>query len=185
MVHEFAEAQRRDRLARLECQLRHGPHNPVRRRRPRGRASQAIAVPADIVFAAITDIAGLPRWNALVDEIVEGPARLAPGAVWDARMRKGAITWVSKSEVTVHDPDTRRFVHLSRTDDGNPSVAEWEWHVTPARGGAIVAVEWRLQPETDLRRIVLAPMRSRMLRREVPASLAAFERYVETRSKAA
>ena len=83
--------------------------------------------------------------------------------------------------VDILDAVNRRFVQRSRTDDGNPSYAEWEWTVTADAGGSRLHVSWSLHPVTFWRRTLLVRMRARPLSRgELPASLAALAGMVNT-----
>lgn len=182
VLAQLAESRRRDLVVRLDEAQRHGRAAPAaaRRRPVRGSAEHRIEAPADRVFAAVTDIGRLPEWNDLMAEVVERPPVLARGAVWRIRMRSGALTWVSRSEVRTYDAVARRFAYRSATDDGNPSFAEWTWEVRPDGPGAcVVRVSWTLRPETFWRRALLVRVRSRALRREVPASLRALAAYVD------
>ena len=132
----------------------------------------AIDVPADPVFATITDIHKLPAWNAAISRVVQQPPVLAPGAEWVVEVRALNQTWRSRSRVEEIDTKARRFVYRSGTDDGNPSYAIWRWEVAEVDGGCQVRVTWDLHPVTFWRRHLLVKVRSRQLRRtEVPASL--------------
>ncbi len=84
-----------------------------------------------------------------------------------------AMRWRSRSRCEQLNPASHTFVYRSATDDGNPSFAIWRWTVTPRATGAHIRVEWELHPATFWRRVLMGPMRSRMLRRELPTSLAA------------
>jgi len=138
---------------------------------PRNRASILIARPPAEVFAFITDIDRLPTWNDLITGVVTRPHDLQPGAVWKVSLAQGPMRWVSRSTVVEHDPQCLRFVHRSGTDDDNPSFALWNWHVIQHPIGSELTVAWSINPRTRLRRWMLAPLRARRLRAEVPASL--------------
>jgi hypothetical protein len=125
----------------------------------------------ETAFAMITDLDALASWNDQIAEVVERPPALAPGAIWKVRMQQGPMRWVSRSTVIELDADRHVFVHRSGTDDDNPSWSEWRWRVLPAGDGSRIEVGWTLHPRTRLRRLLLAPYRSRRLRREVPVSL--------------
>jgi hypothetical protein len=142
------------------------------------KAQLFVEADADAVFDVITDVDRLPEWNDLIEAVVVRPAGMGRGAVWKVRMRAGTVSWVSRSVCLAHYPTARQLRYRSGTDDGNPSYADWAWTVTAAAGGCVVEVAWALHPETFLRRLLGAPVRSRMLRREVPVSLAALARYV-------
>lgn len=128
---------------------------------------------ADSVFAALTDLEHLHDWNDVIIGVVERPAALDPGAQWVVEMRALGQRWRSRSTVIAHDPAARRFSYRSQTDDGNPSFAEWAWAVSPLTATTSqVTVTWHLHPATFWRRVLLARIRGRQLRRrEVPASI--------------
>ena len=138
--------------------------------------SQAVAVAADAdtVFGVVTDVAGLPSWNAAMTSVVAQPDRLDPGSEWVVEFHALGQTWRSRSTVEVLDTRARRFSYRSGTDDGNPSYARWTWEVAEDPVGSRVTVSWTLHPITFWRRLLLVRIRSRQLaRQEVPASLAA------------
>jgi uncharacterized protein YndB with AHSA1/START domain len=138
---------------------------------PRNRASIVIARPPAEVFAFITDVDQLPAWNDLITGVVSKPADLQPGSVWKVSLAQGPMRWVSRSTVVEHDPTLGRFIYRSGTDDDNPSYAMWSWQVTPHPLGSELTVSWSVNPRTRIRRWVLAPLRARRLRAEVPTSL--------------
>lgn len=145
------------------------------------RAAREVAAAPDLVFDVVTDLAALTRWNAVVVEVTDTPPELVPGAQWVVRCRAKGMSWSSRSTLLELDPAGRRFAHRSGTDDGNPSYADWRWTVRPTGGGCRLQVEWQLHPRTTLRRLVLAPVRARMLRREVAVSLDALAQLVAAR----
>lgn len=131
-------------------------------------------VPPDTAFDTITDLNQLSAWNAGITRVLEAPVTLAPGQEWTVEVTALGQRWPSRSRVTALDRQARVFRYRAQTDDGNASYADWTWTVTDAPGGCDVAVTWQLSPQTFWRRILLAPIRQRQLRRtEVPASLAA------------
>ena len=143
------------------------------------RSSAIVAAPADAVFRTLTDIAGLPQWNAAMTAIIEQPDRLEVGAEWMVEFQALGQTWRSRSVVEELDEVAGRFVYRSATDDGSPSFARWTWEVTAEGDGSRVAVAWQLHPATFWRRALLVRIRARQLARtEVPASLAALSRAV-------
>jgi len=139
-------------------------------------ASTSATVPAspDAVFRTLTDIAGLPAWNRAMTSVIDEPAALEVGAEWVVEFRALGQSWRSRSTVEQLDVVGRRFAYRSRTDDGNPSYARWDWGVTDDPAGSRVTVSWDLHPVTFWRRFLLARIRARQLARtELPASLTA------------
>ena len=123
------------------------------------------------VFAFITDLDALPRWNKAIEEVIERPATLCPGASWRVRMHADGLRWTSRSTLVRCHLVTGEFVYRSGTDDGNPSFTEWWWRAVVRGDGTELTVRWSLHPRTRFRRWFLARYRLRRLRREVPASL--------------
>lgn len=133
-------------------------------------------IPADpdAVFETITAIDGLPDWNHAITSIVVRPDDLVVGAEWVVELHALGQSWHSRSTLSDLDPRARRFCYRSRTDDGNPSWADWKWSVTGQPAAAEVTVTWELHPVTFWRRVLFSHIRRRQLARtEVPASLAA------------
>jgi uncharacterized protein YndB with AHSA1/START domain len=145
-----------------------------------GSACMAMVASAADVFEVISDLDRLPEWNRAIERVVERPAALEPGAEWVVVMHPEHLPrWRSRSHVEALEPD-RRFVYRSHTDDDNPSFAVWQWDLTPAGDdGVEVTVRWEGHPKTIGRKLLGAPMRSRMLTREVVTSLAAVRARVE------
>ena len=140
----------------------------------RGHVDATVDADPDRVFAALTDIEHLPQWNRRIAKVLRTPpGPLGPGAEWCVKMVVPPATWPSKARVVTYDPDRRVFAHVSQSDDGNPSFAEWTWTVTPAGAGSRVRVEWVVNPKTFWRRLLFARLRDRQLPREVEASMAA------------
>jgi uncharacterized protein YndB with AHSA1/START domain len=136
-------------------------------------ASAIVSASPDAVFRTLTDIAGLPVWNAAMTSVIEEPAALEVGAEWVVEFRALGQTWRSRSTVEQLDPAGRRFAYRSRTDDGNPSYARWDWVVANDPAGSRVTATCDLHPVTFWRRTLLSRIRARQLRRtELPASLA-------------
>lgn len=134
----------------------------------------AIAAHPDTVFGIVTDISGLPSWNAAMTAVVDQPERLEVGAEWVVEFHALGQTWRSRSVLEELDVAARRFTYRSGTDDGNPSYARWTWVVEQDGRGSRVTVQWSLHPVTFWRRVLLVRIRGRQLaRREVPTSLAA------------
>jgi hypothetical protein len=128
------------------------------------------------VFALVTDIDRLPEWNAIITQVVDRPATLAPDVEWVVELKAMGRSWRSRSQVLQYDEVARRFEYRSHTDDGNPSYGIWSWQVADDPGGSRVTVTWHLYPQTFWRRVLLARIRGRQLRREVHDSLGSLER---------
>lgn len=129
-------------------------------------------MPSRAVFATITDPSRLPSWNAAIRRVVDAPISLAGGSDWVVEMYVLGRTWHSHSQVAELNAVTRTFRYRSRTDDGNPSYADWAWTVTPAgQRGSDVTVSWDLHPVTFWRRVLFVHIRRWQLRREVGASV--------------
>jgi Polyketide cyclase / dehydrase and lipid transport len=128
------------------------------------------------VFALVTDIDRLPEWNAIITQVVERPAALARDVEWVVELKAMGRSWPSRSRVLVYDEVARRFEYRSQTDDGNPSYGIWSWQVADDPGGSRVTVTWDLYARTFWRRVLLARIRGRQLRREVKGSLQSLER---------
>ncbi len=85
-------------------------------------------------------------------------------------------SWRSRSRAVELDTTARRFRYRSCTDDGNPSFGDWTWTVDDhGKGGCRVVVGWALEPRTFWRRVMMARVRNRLLRREITASLEALK----------
>lgn len=115
-------------------------------------------------------------------QIVDAPAEPVVGADWVIELHAVGEHWNSRSTVTHLEPAARRFGYRSRTDDGNPSWADWHWSIDDhPDGGSSVTVTWEIHPMTFWRRALLARIRRRQLdRTEVPASLAALALLIST-----
>lgn len=150
-----------------------------------GQTTAVIEASPAAVFCKLTDLAGLPSWNAAMTKMCEVPEILEPGAEWVVEFHVLGRSWRSRSRCEIFDPDARRFVCRSGTDDGNPSHARWEWTVTPEGDASAVEVRWELHPVTFWRRVLLGRIRGRQLGRgEVPNSLSALGRAVSQVSAA-
>jgi uncharacterized protein YndB with AHSA1/START domain len=137
-------------------------------------ASASVPASPDAVFRTLTDIAGLPAWNAQMTSVIDQPVSLEVGAEWVVEFHALGQTWRSRSTVEELDVTRRRFAYRSRTDDGNPSYAIWTWDVADDPAGSRVTVTWHLHPVTFWRRVLLSRIRARQLARtELPASIAA------------
>jgi uncharacterized protein YndB with AHSA1/START domain len=136
--------------------------------------TQFVAAAPDAVFRLITAPDRLPEWNRAIVRVVDAPQQLSVGAEWVVQLSALGQSWPSRSTVLELDPGTRHFAYRSQTDDGNPSYADWSWDVADAPGGCEVTVSAALHPTTFWRRVLLARVRDRQLRRrEIPASLGA------------
>lgn len=134
-------------------------------------ASARIDAAPEEVFAAVTDLARLPEWNDVIREVLEVPPRMEVGARWKVRIHAMGSSWVSRSEVRAYDRAGGVFAYRSQTDDGNPSFADWEWRIAPDGGASRVTVSADVNPQTFWRKHLLAKIRRRSLRKEMPASL--------------
>jgi uncharacterized protein YndB with AHSA1/START domain len=138
------------------------------------RVTQFIAGAPDDVFRLVISPERLPEWNAAIVDVVDAPEQLTPGVEWVVRLSALGQSWSSRSTVLELDVVDRRFVYRSQSDDGNPSYADWSWHVADEAGGCVVAVSYALHPVTFWRRVLFAKIRGRQLvRRELPESLRA------------
>lgn len=148
----------------------------------KGSSEREIRSPADDVFATITDLGRLPAWNGRMTRVVSVPPTLEAGAEWVVELRVGR-TFESRSVVLEYDAADRRFVHRSKPDDDNPSSTVWTWTVDPSPGGGSrVTLHWDMQPQTAMRRLLVAPVRAWQIpRRDAPDSLAALAALCEAR----
>lgn len=135
--------------------------------------------PAD-VFRTVTDIQGLPTWNKGIVEIIELPDRLQEGSLWKVRVHALGQSWVSKSTLTELNPESGRFAYRSQSDDGNPSFADWAWHIEPDGAGSRVSVTVDVNPQTFWRRNLLIKLRRPGLRKEMQQSLEALQSAIST-----
>ena len=139
-----------------------------------GRAETTIEGSPSAVLSTIADIERLPEWNAAIEQVVEGPSELTPGATWTVEMHPSrAFRWKSVSTLRELDADGLRFTYRTVNADGNPSYTLWSWDLTPTTSGVRVAVQWDAYLETLDRRLLAGPIRRRQLRKEVAASLTA------------
>ena len=87
-----------------------------------GSATTRVTARPDEVFDLITDVDGLPDWNACIESVVERPESLIIGAEWVVTMHVPHMPrWNSRSRVLEIDRDAGTFVH--RTQSGNFHVA--------------------------------------------------------------
>jgi hypothetical protein len=144
--------------------------------RKRASVTRTVAAPAREAFALVTDVDRLPEWNAGMTRVLDRPDAPTPGSEWLVELRAMGQTWRSRSRLEELDYARRVFRYRSGTDDGNPSYAVWEWRVDGDGADSLVTVSWELHPATFWRKVLLAAVRHRQLRRtEVPASIAALE----------
>ena len=144
-----------------------------------GAATTRVSASAREVFDLITDLDRLPEWNQAIERILEHPEALTPGAEWVVVMHpSGTPRWKSRSHLEEIEP-CARLVYRSHSEDTNPSYARWQWEITPAHDGVQVTVSWDGHPKTIGRKLIAAPIRRRMLEREVAASLDALRRTLE------
>lgn len=133
-----------------------------------------------MVFNRLTDPSRLPLWNRAITEAVEAPENLVVGSVWKVRLHVLGQSWISRSQVTILDPAGGIFGYRSQTDDGNPSYADWEWHVAAVQDVSTVTVSVELRPTTFWRKHVLVRIRRPALRREMHDSLGALGAAVDS-----
>lgn len=144
-----------------------------------GSASARVAADPGSIFDVITDLQRLPEWNDAIERVVEAPSALTDGAEWVVTMHPArGMKWNSRTRLVKLDPVHYQFSYRSGTDDDNPSYALWHWDVSPASTGSEVTVSWEAHPETVGRRLLAAPLRRRMLEREVAKSLDALSNTV-------
>jgi uncharacterized protein YndB with AHSA1/START domain len=137
----------------------------------------------DELFRLITDVERLPQWNAHIPKVVQAPAApLSPDVEWVVRMRAMGSGWDSRATCVECDRASMRFAHRSRTDDGNPSYALWDWQLTPSGDRTDISVRYELHPKTFWRRKLFARIRHRQLQKEIRASLRAAEALLATSS---
>ena len=134
-------------------------------------ASAVIPETPDRVFALLTDLDQLPRWNAEITAVLQRPAQLEPGTEWVTQMRAAGMSWPSRTRLLELDDRHRRLVYRSVSDDGNPSFTIWTWEVIAHPAGARVNVAWNPTPRTFWRRHLVVHWRRRCLARQVPRSL--------------
>ena len=144
-------------------------------------ATKVIAADPDDVFRLLAEPGRLPDWNRKIVRLVEAPEPLTTGSQWVVELSALGQSWLSRSTVVALDATKRRFAYRTQTDDGNPSYADWTWQVADAADGCTVTVTLGLHPVTFWRRVLLAKVRSRQLRRqELPESLDALAALVAT-----
>jgi hypothetical protein len=139
-----------------------------------------IAASPDVVLNFVTDVSKLPEWNRAITEVIETPGPLTLGSVWKVRIHALGQSWVSKSQVSGVDRAAGRFAYRSQSDDGNPSYADWEWHVEANGDGSMVTVTVDLNPMSFWRKHLLIRIRRRALRKEMQTSLTALAVAVHT-----
>lgn len=148
-----------------------------------GSVELHIEAAPEIVFAAITDLPGLPRWNRRIAKVIDHPGRLTEGAEWVVQMRMYGQRFASRSRVLTLDPHSGRFQHRS-SPDGDPDYSIWMWEVAREGIGSTVRVSWELNPVQFLNRTFWVRLRSRALLKEVSVSLTTLEQLIAERSRA-
>ena len=144
-----------------------------------GSDASRLTAPANVVFAALIDVDGLPAWNARVHHVIESPAGpLEEGSEWVVQMRASGGRWPSRARAVVVDAANGRLEHESRSDDGNPSYGLWSWHVLPVGDGSELSVTWAVYPRTWGRRLLGARIRRPALVKEVRASLSGLDAHL-------
>ena len=125
------------------------------------------------VFAMITDIDRLPEWNAEVHRVVDRCTALEAGHEWVVEIRAMHTHWNSRSRVVDNDERRGHFAYRSRSDDGNPSYADWQWDILADPAGTRVHVMVEGHPHTFWRKHLLSKMRASTLQRAMDQSLRA------------
>jgi uncharacterized protein YndB with AHSA1/START domain len=146
-----------------------------------GSATLHMDAPAEKVFAVITDFDRLPTWNSAIESVAERPTEATVGAEWVVVIHPRRLPrWRSRSRIETYDPVGFRFGYRTRTDDNNPSYADWAWGVVPDGTGSQVTVSWEAHPKTLGRKLLAARIRRRMLETETAASLEALARVAQS-----
>ncbi len=97
-------------------------------------ASTVVPAPPDVVFAALTDIARLPDWNAVMTNVVDQPALLAVGSEWIVAFHALGRTWRSRSTVEELDgPAGASRTDLPPTTATPPTPGGLDGHRRPRR----------------------------------------------------
>lgn len=143
----------------------------------KGSAETYLEAAPGVVFAAITDSAGLPEWNRRIERTLDHPTQLEVGAEWVVQMHVYRQKFPSRSRVLTLDPEAGRFQYRS-SPDGDPDFSIWTWEVFPAGNGSKVRVSWDLNPKLFTNRMFWVRFRFHGLQKEVPESLAALERLI-------
>ncbi len=136
-------------------------------------ASAHVDAPPEAVLRVVTSVSRLPEWNPAITDVIDVPEHLEPGTVWKVRLHALGQSWVSTSTVVALDTAAGRFAYRSQSDDGNPSYADWEWHVKPDGDGSRVTVAVDLHPLSFWRKHLLLRIRRPVLRKEMQRSVAA------------
>ena len=139
------------------------------------KATRFVSADPEVVFDLLTSPGRLSEWNRAIVRTVDAPPQLEQGSAWVVELHALGQSWPSRSTVTLLDRSTRRFAYRSQTDDGNPSHADWNWQVADSGGGSDLTVTVDLHPVTFWRRMLLARIRARQLRREMRDSLEQLE----------
>ncbi len=137
-----------------------------------GTAEATLGISPQAVFAVITDIEGLPRWNAAIEKVIDRPPALTPGVTWTVQMHPvRGMRWRSVSTLGTIDPQGLHFSYRTVNADGNPSYTLWHWEIAAHGSSTKVSVKWDVYLKTFDRRLLAGPIRRRQLRKEVAASL--------------
>jgi hypothetical protein len=136
---------------------------------------RAIAVDADAVFRALTDIRALPTWNRSMLEVAEAPDSSAAGSAWTAQMCLGGERSTGRAAIVLHDPRARRWSYHSTVDGGDGSYTDWRWHVEGDESGCVVRAGFVVRAANAHDRSSNSTRRHDRMSREVEDSLAALE----------
>jgi len=114
--------------------------------------SRTIAVPAEEVFAALTDITRMGEWSpeTVKAEWSDGVATAAVGATFTGHNRNGDKEWTTEAEIVELVPNERFFFDCTVRGF---VFSKWGYAIEPTDGGCIVTEYAQdLRPESALER---------------------------------
>jgi carbon monoxide dehydrogenase subunit G len=139
-------------------------------------SSTQVARPRDEVFAFLTDIENIPRWQSGVVQsrpISEGPFRVG----YQYRETVKAGPWKLSALCTVTDVKPNERFTFVMTSDG-PLDCEARFDLQPVAGGTRVTVQGTARLKGVWR--LLQPMMASELRKETKAELETLRRLLES-----